>query len=135
MKKEVSKIKTFEDACNLLNRPATLPDVSALPEGIGQYLIAEYKIVTIVEALNKEANNGQPWQPDWNNQKQYKYYPWFWVSASDEKPAGFGFSGSDYDNASSNTFVGSRLCFLSAELALYAGEQFKDLYQQKLLIS
>jgi hypothetical protein len=135
MQKVESKIKTFEDACAHLNRATTLPNVDGLPKGLGKYLIAEYKIATIVEALNNEANGNQAWQPDWNNQNQYKYYPWFWVDASDEKPAGFGFSISYYGITYSSTGVGSRLCFLSAELALYAGEQFKDLYQEKLLIS
>lgn len=131
-----SEIKTVADAFRYLNIPDTLPDVSALPDaGLAKYLIAEYKTAIVVKALNQEANNGKPWEPDWNNTSQYKYYPFYWVDASVEKPAGFGFSHAHCDDTDSDTTVGSRLCYVSRHVALYAAEQFKELYQEKLLIS
>lgn len=117
----MKKIKTFEDACKALGlNPAVLPDVSALPEKDRKYLIANYKLIKITEALNKG------WTPNWNNWDEYKYYPWFSMRS------GFGFSGSYCDNSYSYASVGSRLCFKTEELSDYAGKQFEDLYKDYL---
>ncbi len=124
-----SKIKKFEDACKALKiDPKKLPDLSALPEKHQKALLAHYKLVIIAEALN------EGWQPDWSNYNEYKYYPWFEIDASKDNPAGSGFSGSNYDCWDTNSYVGSRLCFKSRELALYAGKQFEDLYIEYFLI-
>ena len=80
------KIKTFEGACKALGIENTLPDVSAMPEKHQKALIAHYKLVIIVEALN------EGWIPDWNNWDEYKYYPWFSVDANEKNGSGFGFS-------------------------------------------
>jgi hypothetical protein len=83
----MEKIKSFEDACSELKLdPIHVPDVSMLPEKHRCALIAHYKLIVIAEALN------QGWQPNWNDHDEYKYYPWFEVEASKEKPSGFGFS-------------------------------------------
>lgn len=124
-----SNIKTFEDACKALNiKPESLPVVSALPEKHQKALVAHYKLVIIAEALNVG------WQPNWNDYNEYKYFPWFEVEATKEKPSGFGFSYSFtfYDVAT--TGVGSRLCYRTRELARYAGEQFAELYKDYFLI-
>ena len=116
------KIKTFEDACKALQISEALPEVSALPEKHQKALIAHYKLITITEALN------EGWQPNWNDLDEYKYQPWFEIDASTEKPSGFGFSCSYCDNWYTDTTCGSRLCFKSRELCLYAIEQFKQIY-------
>ncbi len=116
------KIKTFEDACKALQISEALPEVSALPEKHQKALIAHYKLITITEALN------EGWQPNWNDLDEYKYQPWFEIDASTEKPSGFGFSSSTYVCWLSPTTCGSRLCFKSRELCLYAIEQFKQIY-------
>lgn len=117
------QIKSYEDACKALGiNPDALPDVSALPEKHRKALIAHYKIITITEALN------EGWQPNWNNHDEFKYSPYFGVDASVEQPSGFGFSFSIYVIWLTATAVGSRLCFKSSELCLYAIEQFKELY-------
>lgn len=124
-----SKIKTFEDACKHLGLdPVALPDVSKLPVKHQKAITANYKLTIIAEALN------DGWQPNWNNWNEYKYYPWFEVEASEEQPAGSGFSRSSYVGSHSGTYVGSRLCYKSSELARYAASQFEDLYKDYLLI-
>lgn len=124
------KIKTYEDACEALKlKPDALPGVSELPEKHRNALTAHYKLVIIAEALN------EGWQPNWNDSGEYKYYPWFEVKASKSNPAGFGFSFTFCDLWSANAGVGSRLCFRTRALALYAGKQFEDLYKEYMLIT
>jgi hypothetical protein len=82
-----------------------------------------YKVLkVIVEILN------EGWVPDWKNNNQYKYYPWFDVSS------GSGLSCLVCGARDSRSVVGSRLCFKSSELAKYAGKQFKKLYEQYFLL-
>jgi hypothetical protein len=124
----MNKIKTFEDACKALSIDASkLPDVSILPQQHQDAITAHYKLVIIAEALN------EGWKPNWNDRSEYKYYPWFEVKASKNKPSG---SGVSYDGCAywgSYASIGSRLCFKSSELAKYAGKQFKKLYEQYFL--
>lgn len=123
-----SKIKTFEDACEFLKIETTLPEVSALPIVHQKAIIAFYKLTIITQALN------DGWIPDWNNFNEWKYFNWFEIDADKERPSGFGFSDSGSPGTDSVTHVGSRLCFKSRELANYAREEFKELYQDYLLI-
>lgn len=120
---DYKKIKSFEDACQVLGlNPEefriTFPQKAAHH---GNALAAHAKLVIIAEALNGG------WQPDWDDYNEYKYYPWFEMSPSGFRCNGYGsgYAGSD---------VGSRLCFKSRELAIYAGETFEDLYKDYFLI-
>ena len=124
------QIKTFEDACKALNIDATaiMPNFDVFPEKHRKAMTAHAKLIIIAEALN------EGWQPDWNNSDQWKYYPWFEVEADEQRPAGFGFSYAYYGLWHSCTNVGSRLCFKSRELALYAGKEFGQLYIDYFLI-
>ena len=124
-----NQIKTFEDACKALNlNPETsLPEVSMVPEKHRKAIIAHCKLFIIAEALN------EGWKPDWSNDER-KYYPWFDMEESVKQPAGSGLSvgGCVYDFSAS--YVGSRLCFKTSELAKYAGTQFKIEYADYFLV-
>lgn len=116
-------IKTFEDACKERSLdPNALPDVSMLPEHHRKSITAYFKLIIIAEALN------DGWNPDYSDYDQYKYYPYFGVDADKKRPSGFGFSSAYCAGWAPGTDVGSRLCFKSREIALYAAEQFKELY-------
>ena len=114
-------IKTFEDACKVLNLDATtiIPDFSFFPESEKEAMIAHCKLVIIAKAINGD------WVPDWNDWGQYKYYPWFKMGS----PSGGGFSYDVCDGWAAYSAVGSRLCFETREMAKYAGKQFEDLYK------
>lgn len=128
--KEIPQITSYADACKALSiKQNCLPDVSNFPEEHQEALTAHAKLVIIAQALN------QGWKPDWNNSSQWKYYPWFEIQASKRLPSGFGFSDTYYDCRGSNAYVGSRLCFKSRYLAIYAGKQFADLYKQYFLLT
>lgn len=55
------------------------------------------------------------------NENQYKYYPYFYVNKG-------AFVYGDCGCWCTCAYVGSRLCFVSAELAIYAGKTFTDIY-------
>lgn len=125
----MSKIKTFEQACEALGVDANaLPDFSMLPEKHRKALLAHYKLVIIVEAVN------EGWKPDWSNHNEAKYELWPDVVPDKKKPSGFGLSYYDAFYWYTFTVVGSRLCFQSRELAKHTFETFKELYEDYLLI-
>lgn len=121
-------VKTFEDACEVLNIE-THGDAFAILKMKNRTLLAEIpitrcddpvlKIMIVIAALN------EGWKPNWNNSNEPKYYPWFNMGGS-------GLSYYVFDYSVSYTGVGSRLCLKSSELAEYAGKQFLLEYQEFL---
>jgi len=120
------RIKTFQDACSLLKVPEK--DVLAFTGNTPDELAvnALCKLIVIIRALN------EGWQPDWNDNSQHKWYPWFDMEVDRNNPPGFRFVGAYCAYAGTYSAGGSRLCFKSGELAEYAGKQFTDIYQQLL---
>jgi len=119
------KVKSFEDACKVLDITPSVPVVTGIPEKYQKPLIANYQLMVIAEALN------EGWTPDWSNGEWDKWYPWF--NMDNSSSAGrFSFDGAAYLDSDSD--VGSRLCFKSEELADYAGTQFLELYRELFLI-
>jgi hypothetical protein len=120
----MERVKSYEDACAVLGIQQHSFLISTDdPFGDNAACVALQKLTIISRALN------EGWTPDWSNSSQYKYYPYFKAN-----PAGSGLSFHGYDGWLTDTNVGSRLCFKSAELARYAGEQFIDLYNDFLTI-
>lgn len=119
------RIKTFDDVlAELGEQDEEVEDLldyeGSNPDMLGAK--AMLKLTMIAKVLN------EGWTPDWSNSSEYKYYPWM------KYKAGSGFSYSGYDCAYAFTGVGSRLCFKTRELALYAGKQFEDLYKEYFLM-
>ena len=119
------KVKSFEDACKVLDITPSVPVVTGIPEKYQKPLIANYQLMVIAEALN------EGWTPDWSNGEWDKWHPWF--NMDNSSSAGrFSFDVADYQD--SDSYVGSRLCFKSEELADYAGTQFLELYRELFVI-
>ncbi len=89
-------------------------------------LSPDEKAYRIIKLLAVSLNEG--WVPDWSNENQYKYYPWFEMRGSS------GFRFSDSVTWGSYSIVGSRLCFKSSALAQHAGKHFTAVYQQFMVI-
>lgn len=126
-------IKFKEKPKNVMERIKTINDVLA-DHGLTPH---QFSIMTketlpdesaymLLKLLCKSLNEG--WTPDWNNSNEGKYYPYFYMGGS----SGFRFNVCAYWY--SYSFVGSRLCFKSRELAEYAGKQFTDIYKQFMTI-
>lgn len=94
------KVKSFEDACQLLGIKPDVPKVSLLPEKHQKAIVAHYKLIIITETLN------EGWTPDWSNWNERKYYPWFEMSDSSSQ---FSFNNSNNQNSNSNCTT--HLCF------------------------
>jgi len=114
------KIETFEEA--LEHQGIDKADFEESCKGLEKDEIAYKQIKIIAKALN----NG--WTPDWDNSNEGKYYPYF------DMRSGVGFSYSDCGRWDSVATVGSRLCFKSSDLAIYAGKQFESIYKDFLTL-
>jgi hypothetical protein len=111
------RIKTFADACEESGIDLQAFNLSCA--GLSADEVAYRKLKIIRQVLN------EGWTPDWANSNEYKYFPWFTMGGK----GGVGFSNSLYVNWYSGTIAGSRLCFKSSALAIYAGTQFLDIYK------
>lgn len=128
------KTKTFEDACTLKGISTQLPDVSFMPKGLGEYIVAVYMLAVIIWAINFEEED-QEWIPDYNTGDE-KYFPWPDIDADDDRPAGFGFSYpyAAYVYALTSSSVGSRLLYRTRSGADYGFKQFNELYLKERII-
>ena len=88
-------------------------------------LTVDEKAYRLSKLIGKSLNEG--WEPNWDNSNETKYFPWFKLSSS-------GFRFSDCGGWDAGSAVGSRLCFKSRELAIYAGETFTDVYKDFMII-
>ena len=85
------------------------------------------KLVIIVKAANKLANNGNVWIPNWKDNTQKKWWRYWGCSPV------FAFSGTHYayDYAGA-TYGGSRLCFINKEVTISTTDDFKDEFEKFL---
>lgn len=119
------RVKSFEDACQVLGISTNVPEVKGLPRKHQKAIIANYKLIVIAEALN------EGWKPNWQDSDEYKYYPWFDMS----NPAGVGYSYTLLTASNASASFGSRLCLKNRELAIYFGQTFTDLFNDSLLLN
>lgn len=85
-----------------------------------------YKMIKeIVKAFN------EGWTPDWTDGSQGKYYPWFKMGS----PSGGGFSCNVYGDRGTSSYVSSRLCFKSSDLAKHVGQLFESIYKDFLTLN
>jgi hypothetical protein len=121
----MERVRSFEDACEILGVVPNAVACTGEPEVLENdmpSILAYKKLIIIARALN------EGWTPDWSNDNEYKYLPWF------KHKSGFGLSYYVFDYWAAATVVGSRLCFKSSELATYAATQFADIYNDYLTI-
>lgn len=137
-------VKSYEDACKVLGiKPVNF---DYLPEREKRHVSAMLKLETITKALNEGWENPQ-------NGEGYVYWPWFIIlnnkkEVEDYRDRGYtvvelegfkntaGLACSDSICAPSSTAarIGSRLCFKTRNLAIYAAKTFTALYADWMLI-
>ncbi len=113
------KIKTIDDAIKHLGENdeevvqlRKLESVKGLSDAILNNQIA----VVIVKALN------DGWVANWDDSNEYKYYPFFYLG----KNFRCDYYGTWYTGSNSS----SRFCLKNEELAIYAGNQFTEVYKK-----
>lgn len=120
--KITDRIKSYEDACEYLGLdPEDLPNVGFCQDEDRKSIIAYHKLIIIARALN------EGWEPNWKDHDEYKYFAYLYVDS-----AGFVYANTNTTASSTAATFGSRLCFKSRELALYAINQFKSIYEEYL---
>jgi len=106
--KEIKQL-TFAKACKLEGLDAkkivaaSTQLAALLPKKDRKSSIASTILVIMIKAANRLANDGKEWIPDFND-GTWKYEPRFLMASS-----GFRYGG--YGAWSSNSNVGSRLCY------------------------
>jgi hypothetical protein len=125
LKKQLSeRLKTVENAYTETGWPKV--DFSFYPEEIRENREAEYNAMVLVKAARKiEIENGSDEKLDWTDYSQWKWIPWFRMSAS-----GFAFDVADCDYSRAHAGSGARLRVLSEVTCKYLGETFLDLWKK-----
>lgn len=125
LKKQLSeRLKTVEDAYRETGCPKV--DFSFYPEEIRENREAEYNAMVLVKAARKiEIENGSDEKLDWTDYSQWKWIPWFRISAS-----GFAFDDANYDGSHAYAGSGARLRVLSEVTCKYLGETFLDIWKK-----
>ena len=125
----INTVKSYEDACQLLGIKPTYPKFVQCAKIDRPSIIAYHKLIIIIRALNL-LPNGKCWVPDFNSNK-YKYGIWWYITSDNN----LGFAGTTTAPSAASADVGSRLLFRSRPLAVYCAKQFKDLWQDYLIIN
>lgn len=119
-----------QKAATMMNVLPTLDKVTRLVDALNpahlEALIALNELFTIAQAWNAIDD----FTPDFSNRNQTKWFPWLVYD-----PDRAGFVCADTYTAPSHTaaYVGSRLCFKTANRARQFGNQFIDLWNKVLL--
>jgi hypothetical protein len=118
-----SKIKTFAAACKKLklDPKKAVAEMSSFPARHRKALVAVAKLMIITEAIN------DGWIPGYNDDNQANYEPVWYMTKDSSNPSGFRFYYVSWFYQYS--YVGSRLCFRSREVAEFAAKQFHQLYK------
>lgn len=105
------------------------PDVSSYPVEDQEYELNSFRLKKGIKALNKLANGGVEWKPDFNDRDQEKHFPVFIHGEDTGRGSAFAFliSHSYFDNSFSG--VGSRFVFIDEETSDKAAEIFFDMYK------
>lgn len=113
-------IKTWEDVLRANNETQAQFDKRTEHDTDPQKADKQLEMITI--ALNPKG-----YRADFSDNSTKKWWPKFvW----DKNKAGFGFDGSAYHFTHTDAGLGPRLCFISEELASYAGRTFLDIYNR-----
>ena len=141
----MERVKTFDDACELLGEDHQY--VKAYREWMRIYyaeckdISAYLKLRIICAALN------EGWKPKFDGE-EYRYQPWFWIytkkdydELDEDEKKNCRVVGRSYDNAYADMRVqaslsgavcSSRLVFKTSELAEYCEKQFIDIWSDYL---
>ena len=125
----INTVQSYEDACQLLGIKPTCPKFTRCAKIDRPSMIAYYKLIIIIRALNL-LPNGKCWIPDFNKLNENKYRIW-WNIVNNK----LGFASTINTPSATYTYIGSRLLFRSKPLAEYCAKQFKDLWQDYLIIN
>lgn len=122
-----NQLASFEDACKIegLDPQKVIPSFELFPKKDQKSMQAHAKWIIIVKAANKIGNGGKEYCPDFSNRNEYKYEIW-WEHLGGSR----GFRSNDCVIWHTFSLVGSRLCFISWEVAKYVGHNFAYIWNE-----
>jgi hypothetical protein len=142
------RVRSFEDAClklgiakeskperdkepyahHIIMCPA--PNVEYIPKRFRKSLLAYYRLMVIIEALNGG------WIPDFTDMDQKKYYVFAaWSRSESEDIAVYlGLEASHPGYAWTASSLGARLALKDRKTAEYAMKNFKSLYEEFFML-
>lgn len=113
--------ETFEDACISTGEN---PNDEKFASGTFDE-ISYRKLKVVTKAINKVDNEGNEWNPDWDDSDEEKWYPWWDMEVDKNNPSGFRFDGTDCVHTLTNS--PSRLCYKSEAGVRHSAEKlFND---------
>ncbi len=118
--KENDWMKIWDKFCKENKLSVKLPHDK--PDGIDEESENAFRML---KEIIKVKNKG--WIPDWDNSSEYKYYPWFYMTA------GSGFSLCGVGCGRTGTNVGARLVFESEEIAKTTAIEFLPIYKKFMM--
>ena len=125
----INTVKSYEDACQILGIKPTYPKFVQCAKIDRPSMIAYHKLIIIIRALNL-LPNGKCWVPNFNN-CEYKYGLWWYITLD----GNLGCAHTHIAPSNAHSYFGSRLLFRSRPLAEYCAKQFKDLWQDYLIVN
>lgn len=125
---EVQEIASYKDAKKYLGlSDEPMMTICGVKKYHKKALLAISKLLTIAEAWNKEDG----FTPDFSNEEQRKYQPWFQYNKGD---AVFVCTHATWTATYVHATVSYRLCFATHERAIAFGKKFEGLYNDFLLM-
>lgn len=110
----------FRASCSILGfDPLNLPIMDRVDISFQKSPIALYKLGVIRKAVVGD------WEANWDDDNEYKYYPWFWM----DKP-GFRLAAVFYVIGYSHSDGGPRLCLQTRVQGKFMGEECIWLYKE-----
>ncbi|WP_353164811.1 hypothetical protein [Empedobacter brevis] len=118
----IERIKTLQDAIDELGElDEEVIELRKLENSeITSHVLYHQQAVVIAKALQ------DGWEADFSDSDQWKYTAYYKISSSG------GFVCFDYVRWLTCSYVGSRLCFPTSELAKYFGTQFIEIHRKYL---
>ncbi len=127
-KKQISpdaykQFTTFALACKFLKKdPKKLPIVKGLEKDFAKDLVARYKLMTVIKAINKIMG----FVPTFvTGNTQDKYSLWYWLKTDKTRPSGFGFGFAFTRYDLTHTAVGPRLVMGTSEQCHFVFKHFR----------
>ncbi len=120
-----TEITTVEKAFKLMKLDLNVkPTIEGLPSNFSNALDKSYQLMVVAEALR------EGWKPDYNNDDQRKYEPWFDMEEYASNPSGFRFVDSSYSDTNALSVLGPLLCQETKEKSDFLGRTFVDLFKE-----
>lgn len=106
--------------------------LSFLPEKYLRGMIALLTLQAVVFVVNNDDPKKPEWKPDYNDNDQRKWFPWY--TGGDSSGAGFRFVDSYYFWSDSSADGGARLALKDEDRAEHMNKYFQDLYKELYLV-